>query len=113
MQSECNEISLILRINAKGVECIQRHDYDNAHRLLNHAIRLLNGMAKRNGNNSEKIDQIYMAYADTHNNIACIYRSEKHFERAKLSISHALSFSKRIVNKKHRILNVITTLFVI
>ena len=110
MPSECNEISSILRINARGIECIQRHDYDNARQLLRHAIRLLKGMSKRTRNDSKKIDQMHIAYADTYNNIACIHRSEKKYKRAKLSISQALSFSKRIVSKKHRIFNVVTTL---
>ena len=59
---------------------------------------------------TNQFDKLYIAFANTYCNLACIYRSQKKGTRAKLSIGYAISFSQQIQNKKERILNAITAL---
>ena len=102
------EIFNVNRLNEKIISALGRRECDAAHRLARRALEKLSALTSRCHTN--QFDKLYIAFANTYCNLACIYRSQKKGTRAKLSIGYAISFSQQIQNKKERILNVITTL---
>ena len=81
--------SYILRLNAKSIQYLQKHEYENAHNILKEALKMMKKMAHDDNNsttttvttttnnNPTVLDQLYIAYANTYNNIACVHRSQK------------------------------------
>ena len=102
------EILSVNRLNAKIISALGRRQCDAAHRLVRRALKKLSALTSRC--HTSQCDKLYIAFANTYCNLACIYRSQKKGTRAKLSIGYAISFSQHIQDKKDRILNVITAL---